>query len=223
VDRSYKAAFAGLNTQQKQAVETIDGPVLVIAGPGTGKTQLVGTRVGYILQKTDTPADAILLLTFTEAGVQAMRERLARLVGKAAYDVQLNTYHAFGGEIFRRYPDYFEGANLSLIEELSSDSLLRSIIAKLPYSNPLKFADNYIGELKNFISEAKRALLSPQDIENIAQSNLKFIRKLNQNARKILDELGTVSKKAVPIFQKIEGHLASAPATELPGPVAALA
>src|SRR5205085_10134166 len=103
-------------------------------------------------------------------GVEAMRERLARLIGKPAYDVQLNTYHAFGGEIFRRYPDYFEGANLKLIEELGSDSLLRGIIAKLPYSNPLKFADNYIGDLKNFISESKRALLLPADIRQIADS-----------------------------------------------------
>jgi DNA helicase-2/ATP-dependent DNA helicase PcrA len=153
VNGSYKQAFAGLNAEQRQAVETIDGPVLVIAGPGTGKTQLIGTRVGHILKNTDTPADAILLLTFTEAGVQAMRQRLAKLIGQAAYDVQLNTYHAFGGEIFRRYPDYFEGADLSLIEELSSDALLRGIIAKLPYTNPLKFADNYINELKAFISE----------------------------------------------------------------------
>jgi DNA helicase II / ATP-dependent DNA helicase PcrA len=145
---SYKKAFAGLNDEQRAAVKQIDGPVLVIAGPGTGKTQLIGTRVGYILQNTDTLADAILLLTFTEAGVQAMRERLSRLIGKPAYDVQLNTYHAFGGEIFRQYPDYFEGAQLSLVEELGADALLRGIIAKLPYTNPLKFADNYINDIK---------------------------------------------------------------------------
>jgi DNA helicase-2/ATP-dependent DNA helicase PcrA len=161
---AYREAFAGLNDEQRSAVEQLDGPVLVIAGPGTGKTQLISARVGYILEKTDTPPDAILLLTFTEAGVQAMRERLAKLIGKPAYDIQLNTYHAFGGEIFRAYPDYFEGAQLSLVEELSSDVMLRSIIAKLPYSNPLKFADNYISDIKGFISDSKRSLLSPDDI-----------------------------------------------------------
>jgi DNA helicase II / ATP-dependent DNA helicase PcrA len=101
----YREALASLNAQQRQAVETIDGPVLVLAGPGTGKTQLISARVGYILQKTDIPADAILLLTFTEAGVDAMRQRLTDLIGRASYDIQLSTYHAFGGEIFRRYPD----------------------------------------------------------------------------------------------------------------------
>lgn len=70
---AYREAFAALNGEQKAAVEQLDGPVLVIAGPGTGKTQLISTRVGYILEKTDTPADAILLLTFTEAGVQAAK------------------------------------------------------------------------------------------------------------------------------------------------------
>jgi DNA helicase-2/ATP-dependent DNA helicase PcrA len=203
VAQRYKEALAGLNAQQREAVETIDGPVLVIAGPGTGKTQLISTRVGYILQITDTPADAILLLTFTEAGVNAMRERLAQLVGRASYDIQLNTYHAFGGEIFRRYPDYFEGLELNLIEELSSDTLLRGIIAKLPYSNPLKFADNYIDDIKSFISEAKRALLSPDDIEQIVQDNLKFINSANKSCQTALRAINTVSKKSVPLFEEL--------------------
>lgn len=100
-------AYKNLNSAQKKAVDTIDGPLLVIAGPGTGKTQLISARVGHILKTTDTPADSILLLTFTESGVLAMRERLIQLIGRAAYDIQLSTYHSFGGEIFRRYPDYF--------------------------------------------------------------------------------------------------------------------
>jgi DNA helicase-2/ATP-dependent DNA helicase PcrA len=216
---SYKHALAGLNARQRQAVEQIDGPVLVIAGPGTGKTQLISTRVGYILENTDTPADSILLLTFTEAGVQAMRDRLGRLIGAAAYDVQLSTYHAFGGEIFRRYPDYFEGLNLSLIEELGADSLLRGIIAKLPYTNPLKFADNYVGELKSFISEAKRALLSPTDIDEIAADNLKYIRGINRSARGALDKLALVSKKAVPAFEKLHDILGTGPFETLPGTI----
>lgn len=193
--------------------------MLVIAGPGTGKTQLISTRVGYILQTTDTPADAILLLTFTEAGVQAMRERLNRLIGKAAYDVQLSTYHAFGGEIFRRYPDYFEGAQLTLIEELGADSSLREIIAKLPYSNPLKFADNYINDLKSFISEAKRALLSPEDIQQIADDNLKFIAATNQGCQRLLNKLTLVSKKTVPVFEELLTAFSSTPGTKLPDAV----
>lgn len=219
----YDKAFGSLNKQQLEAVEQIDGPVLVIAGPGTGKTQLIGTRVGYILKNSDTPPDAILLLTFTEAGVQAMRQRLHQLMGQAAYDIQINTYHAFGGEIFRRYPDYFEGADLTLIEELSSDSLLRDIVAKLPYTNALKFADNYINDLKSFISEAKRALLSPEDIQSVARQNLTFIQTANKSGRKILDKLTTVSKKSVPVFEELLALLAANSAEKLPGTILPLA
>lgn len=219
MEGKYKEAFASLNRQQRQAVEAIEGPVLVLAGPGTGKTQLISTRVGYLLQKTDTPADAILLLTFTEAGVESMRQRLNDLIGRPSYDVQLSTYHAFGGEIFRRYPDYFEGAELTLLEELGADSLLRGIISKLPYSDPLKFADTYINDLKSFISEAKRALLEPADIEAIAKDNLRFISRINRGSRAQLNALSTVSKKTVPQFEALLESLTAYINEELAGGV----
>lgn len=223
MDRQFKEAFAALNVRQRQAVETIDGPVLVIAGPGTGKTQLISTRVGHILQTTDTPADSILLLTFTEAGVQAMRERLTKLIGRPAYDVQLSTYHAFGGEIFRRYPDYFEGAQqLSLIEELGADSVLRGIISKLPYSNPLKFADSYITDIKGFISDAKRALLEPDDIKRIAEDNLETLSQINKLAKNALKDLTKVSKSSVPIFEELRSIISAYPPKALPDSIAAL-
>jgi DNA helicase-2/ATP-dependent DNA helicase PcrA len=223
VERQYREAFSALNSAQRQAVETIDGPVMVIAGPGTGKTQLISARAGYILQHTDTPADAILLLTFTEAGVDAMRQRLLQLIGRPAYDIQLSTYHAFGGEIFRRYPDYFEGAELTLLEELSADTLLRGIISKLPYSDPLKFADSYIGDLKTFISEAKRALLTPEDIRDIASDNLKFIDKANRSCRGVMDKLTIVSPKTVRVFEELLGRLSAVVNEELPDSVLPLA
>ena len=223
MERKYGEAFAALNSRQRQAVETIDGPVLVIAGPGTGKTQLISTRVGHILQKTDTPADAILLLTFTEAGVQAMRDRLDLLIGRAAYDVNLSTYHAFGAEIFRRYPDYFEGAQLSLLEDLNADSLLRGIIAKLPYSDPLKFADSYINELKSFISDAKRALLTPEDIERAAADNLKFITHMNKMTTAMSDRFAVVGKKAVPAFKDTLKELSDYRSTEVMAAIKPLA
>jgi DNA helicase-2/ATP-dependent DNA helicase PcrA len=219
VDKAFREAFEKLNEQQRQAVETIDGPVLVIAGPGTGKTQLISSRVGYILQNTDTPADAILLLTFTEAGAEAMRQRLAQLIGKPAYDVRINTYHAFGGEIFRQYPDYFEAAELTLLEELGADTALRAIIAKLPYSNPLKFADAFLPDIKSFISDSKRALLSPDDVRKIAASNLKNLSYLNKNSRQQLDKLEKVSRKSQPLFEELLTIISAYPAEELPGSI----
>ena len=99
---AYEEAFKALNPAQKQAVETIDGPVLVIAGPGTGKTQLLTTRIAHILAKTDTLPQNVLCLTFTDSAAQTMRERLSGMIGQGAYDVTISTYHAFGSDIIRR-------------------------------------------------------------------------------------------------------------------------
>ena len=73
--------YKKLNNAQKEAVDTLDGPVMVVAGPGTGKTQVLALRIGNILKKTDNKADSILCLTFTNSGVKAMKKRLEEYIG----------------------------------------------------------------------------------------------------------------------------------------------
>ena len=201
--KEFARAYKALNTEQKRAVEAIEGPVLVIAGPGTGKTQLVSTRVGYILQKTDTLPQNILLLTFTEAGVEAMRERLINLIGAPAYEINISTYHAFGSELIRRYPDFFEEADMAPIDELGQATVIKSITGRLPYDNPLRYSGDYFGDVLAFISNAKRALLTPDDIFRITSANLKFVEELNEAARPVLDDLKTVSESSAPIFEQL--------------------
>jgi superfamily I DNA and RNA helicase len=77
--KEFEAAYNNLNEQQQQAVDHIDGPLLVLAGPGTGKTELLAIRVGRILQKTDTQPHNILCLTFTDAGAYAMRSQIIKI------------------------------------------------------------------------------------------------------------------------------------------------
>ena len=89
--KNFQNIYNGLNQEQRKAVDVIEGPVLVLAGPGTGKTQVLTMRVANILQKTDTPPDAVLALTFTESGVHAMRERLLSIIGPTAYYVNIHT------------------------------------------------------------------------------------------------------------------------------------
>jgi superfamily I DNA/RNA helicase len=89
-----------LNLAQQLAVDTIEGPVMVIAGPGTGKTQIIAERIANILKKTDTDPGSILALTFTESGAKAMRERLIATIGEAAYYVNFSTFHALPGVIW---------------------------------------------------------------------------------------------------------------------------
>src|SRR5258705_12830738 len=87
--------YERLNEQQRKAVDTIEGPVMVIAGPGTGKTQILASRIGKILLETDSLPQNILCLTFTDAGVAAMRKRLLSLIGSDAYKVNIHTFHSF--------------------------------------------------------------------------------------------------------------------------------
>src|ERR1700733_8567750 len=96
-----------LNANQKAAVDYIEGPLLVIAGPGTGKTQLLSLRAANILTKTDTLPQNILCLTFTESGAQEMRRRLIKIIGEDAYKITISTYHGFGSEIVQANPSFF--------------------------------------------------------------------------------------------------------------------
>lgn len=203
----YQEAFKNLNTAQRRAVETIDGPVLVLAGPGTGKTQLLGVRAAHILTKTDTLPQQILCLTFTENGAANMRERLTRFIGKDAYDIHISTYHAFGSEIIRRFPEAFSELRLQApIDELSKHQVIRAIAEGLPYDDPLKQTRHHVGDLISTISEVKRALLKPNDLRAIANENQKFIAAASKDAQSNFGELATLPRtiaKAQPLFEKL--------------------
>lgn len=172
----FEGIYKKLNGAQRQAVDAIDGPVLVVAGPGTGKTQLLSARVAQILRKTDALPQNVLCLTFTESGAQNMRERLTRFIGREAYDVQISTYHAFGGDLIRRYPEYFADTRLERpVDELGKRQVLGSIVDNLSYRSPLKQARHHLGDLMTTISEVKRGLLSPDGLRGIAAANLAVI------------------------------------------------
>jgi len=209
----FDKVYAGLNTAQKQAVDAIDGPVLVVAGPGTGKTQLLSARVAQILRKTDTLPQNILCLTFTESGAQNMRDRLTRFIGKNAYDVQIGTYHAFGGDLIRRYPEYFTETRLERpVDELGKRQILTEIVDRLSYRSPLKQAHHHLGDLMSTISEVKRGLLTPESLRDIAAGNMAVIE---QASKVIGDSLADYTKRlpsklatSEPIFGEIYGELA---------------
>lgn len=206
---SYEEALKSLNQNQRRAVEAIDGPVLVIAGPGTGKTQLLTTRIAHILQTTDTLPQNILCLTFTESGAQTMRTRLTNLIGQAAYDITISTYHAFGSDLIRQWPDYFaEFGDMQPADDLLMDSIFREILAALPYNHPLKFADTYLGNIKSFVSDAKRALLTPEDVAAVANHNDAFLQKAGHAAADVLSGLVRIDKKSLPLFETLHKKLA---------------
>jgi len=213
---SYQEALAGLNQAQRTAVTTIDGPVLVIAGPGTGKTQLLTTRIAHILSTTDTLPENILCLTFTDSAAHNMRERLSSMIGQAAYKVTMSTYHAFGSDLIRRFPDYFaEQGELQPIDDLGIDTFFRQIIADLPYGNPLKYADMYLRDIQSFVSDAKRALLTPKDIRDVASANDAFLESVQQIIADSLQDMKRIDKSALDRFKRIAQQVEDLPATAI--------
>ncbi|MDQ5913781.1 MAG: ATP-dependent helicase UvrD/PcrA [Patescibacteria group bacterium] len=165
-----------LNAKQQEAVDQIDGPVMVLAGPGTGKTQLLSARVANILKLTDVNPSNILCLTYTEAGVTAMKERLAQTIGPAGYQVSVHTFHSFALEVMRRFPDYFlDTRGFTAIDELTSYQVLEKILAELPPNFKLahrSFArENRISDLTSKISELKKAGLSPDEAKELVERN----------------------------------------------------
>lgn len=155
-----------LNPAQRKAVETIEGPVMVIAGPGTGKTQTLTARITHILKTTDTSPDGILALTFTDAGAREMRERLIKMIGPTAYYVNISTFHAFCSEVITMHPDSFPfAANLEPLSEFERFSIFREIIdsgkftAVKPSGAPYLYVPSLIkavGSLKQEGIEPKR-------------------------------------------------------------------
>src|SRR3989344_6569517 len=91
--------YQKLNKEQREAVDFIEGPVMVVAGPGTGKTKVLTLRIANILAKTDTAPENILALTFTDSASLEMRRRLSELIGGRAYQVRITTFHTFCNEI----------------------------------------------------------------------------------------------------------------------------
>lgn len=195
-----------LNKQQLQAVNQLDGPLLVLAGPGTGKTQLLSMRVANILQATDTPAENILCLTFTENGARNMRERLSNMIGKDAYKVNISTYHAFGGDLIRRYPEYFGQTRLqNPVDDLGRREIVAQIVEQMSYLNPLKQTRHHLGDLISTISEVKRALLDSSKLKQIAKENVEFLNNANKDMAKIFSTFTSMPRKldeAIKYFEK---------------------
>ncbi|MBR3230602.1 ATP-dependent helicase [Candidatus Saccharibacteria bacterium] len=162
-----------LNLKQREAVEYLDGPLLVLAGPGTGKTQLLSEKVAYILKNTDTNPENILCLTFTETGAANMRERLKSLIGKAGQKVNIGTYHAFGSDILAQYKNYTESYGRMIdapIDEVTQFKIVKKLQGELSGTDILR-KDN-IKDIISVISAAKSAGLTASDLVKIAEQNL---------------------------------------------------
>ena len=159
--QSYKA----LNTEQKLAVDTIEGPVMVIAGPGTGKTQVLALRIAHIMDSTDTPPSGILCLTFTRAGVTAMRERLTRYIGSRASEVRVTTFHSYAASLVEKYYALLDFDDVPvLLDDQGAVVLIDELLERQTwqYLRPRGNSVKYFSDLKSLISLLKRERLSAE-------------------------------------------------------------
>lgn len=162
----FEQAYNRLNDAQRAAVDHIDGPLLVIAGPGTGKTQLLSVRVANILKQTDVNPENILCLTFTETGASNMRHRLADFIGPEAYKVQIQTYHAFGSYILQEHRPDLKNA----IDDLEQFTIIRDIQSSLHPRDMLR-GDYQTKNIIGAISDIKGAAITTEDLQHIAKRN----------------------------------------------------
>src|SRR6267154_3484046 len=125
LQQHFEEEYRKLNTQQRLAVDTTEGPVMVIAGPGTGKTQILAARIGKILLETDAAPANILCLTYTDAGAIAMRKRLLQFIGSDAYKVNIYTFHAFCNDVIQKNLSLFEKTSLDAVSELENIQLFK--------------------------------------------------------------------------------------------------
>jgi len=162
--------YKELNLAQKEAVDTLEGPVMVIAGPGTGKTRTLTLRIANIVRQTDTEPDNILALTFTEAGVISMRKNLAEVMGADAYAVNINTFHGFSNNVIKTYPECFpriigsepitDSEKIRIIESVLENTSLKKL-------RPMGDRFHYLRDILGAISDLKREGVDVKDFKEI--------------------------------------------------------
>jgi DNA helicase-2/ATP-dependent DNA helicase PcrA len=205
---AFSEAYGRLNPEQKLAVDTIEGPVLVLAGPGTGKTQILSTRIAQILQVTDAQPHNVLALTFTNSGAKNMQQRLVSLIGAAGYGVKCATFHSFCEDVISSHGDVFpvlpssldraaEVDRFEIIEDIlraSDYPLLKS--AHDPYANVksiLSLISNYkregqdVGSLR-VLAESEIALAESGELKKTAARERRKIAEKNLELLQIFSE-----------------------------------
>lgn len=162
--QTFEELYQKLNTEQQLAVDAIEGPVMVIAGPGTGKTQILAIRILNILKKTDTQPQNILCLTYTEAGSTAMRKRLSQFMGSDAYKVPIYTFHGLCNKIIQDYPEKFSRRELRVMDELDKIDLVQGLIEKLPAQSILKSYNEDAQQIRRDLTKLW-ALMQSEEID----------------------------------------------------------
>jgi DNA helicase II / ATP-dependent DNA helicase PcrA len=205
-DSDFQKLYKSLNKAQKEAVETIEGPVMVIAGPGTGKTQVIALRIGNILSKTDTPADGVLCLTFTNSGVAAMKKRLSAY-GIDASKVAVYTFHSFGTRLIEEFYQLLDLPEPpSTLDEAEAVSLVDDILSENAWEHlrPRSDASRYFRDLKSLVSLLIRERMTPEDFAEEIERDIHQIKNDKENISSRGATKGELKKDAQAKIESLE-------------------
>jgi len=174
---AFREFLTTLNAAQRAAVEKTEGPVLVIAGPGTGKTHILAARIGNILMNSDARAQNVLCLTFTDAGANAMRKRLLARIGPEAHRVPIFTFHGFCNRVIQENLEQFASGGLEPLSDLERIEIVRELLAKQTVTHPLragrKDVYQYEAQVRGLFSNMKKEGWTPGFVRKKTDEYLK--------------------------------------------------
>lgn len=211
-NQKFNRQLAKLNPAQRQAVETIEGPLMVIAGPGTGKTQVVAMRIANILAQTQLAARNILALTFTEAGVTALRERLVTSIGTDAYQVTISTFHGFANDIITTFPYIFgfttEAMNVTELERLQ---IIHDIVQDGSYEQlrPLRSPTFHVPAIGRAIRSCKQEAVDPDTLIQLAKAQFELTKnsQLTEAKRTSAERSLSINLELADVYRQYQAQL----------------
>ena len=158
-----KTILSGLSDRQKEAVTHTEGPLLLIAGPGSGKTRVMAHRVAYLVAVKKIPTNNILAVTFTNKAARELKERCERLVSYQKEFLQVRTFHGFCSRILR-----FEGENIGLSRDFSifDEDDQKKVIKRSFEDENIDIKQHSPGKIISVISKLKNSIISPEKFSN---------------------------------------------------------
>lgn len=184
-----------LNERQREAVLYNDGPLLIIAGAGAGKTKTLTTKIAYLIEKKNVAPENILAITFTNKAAKEMKDRLFKTIGQTAKYLQVSTFHSFGLKLLREnYDALGYDKNFVIMDSDDSLTVVKKIIKDIGY-DPKIYNPRAI---RNKISSCKNEMTTPEAYERYAASDFekvvqevyaKYEKKLQRNNSVDFDDL----------------------------------
>ena len=187
--------FENLNEQQREAIQTTEGPLLVIAGAGSGKTRVLTTRIAYLIEEKGIAPQNILAITFTNKAAKEMRDRVVKMLGPIAYQIQISTFHSFGLTIMKEnYAQLGYKKEFTILDSDDSLSIIKKIMKNMNLDSKAYNPKN----VKNKISSAKNEMMTPEELsrfsacdfdEKVVEIFSEYNKKLKANNSLDFDDL----------------------------------